>query len=98
VELLPYSGHVWPLREKWDSDRQDLLVTLAFFLLNCAYVAAALVGAWLVRGRAGWALLIVFILLRTAFFAGFIEAPEPRYVVECFPAIIALAAQVFSKK
>jgi len=23
------------------------------------------------------------------------ETPEPRYVLECFPAVIALAAQVF---
>jgi hypothetical protein len=26
------------------------------------------------------------------------DTPEPRYVLECFPAIIALAAQVFSKR
>jgi hypothetical protein len=24
-----------------------------------------------------------------------VETPEPRYVLECFPAVIALAAQVF---
>ena len=35
--------------------------------------------------------------MRTAFFAYFIETPEPRYVLECFPAMIALAAQVFAR-
>jgi Dolichyl-phosphate-mannose-protein mannosyltransferase len=98
VELLPYSGHIWPLRNKWQDDRQDLIVTSAFFLLNCLYVALALAGAWIARGRPGWAFLIAFILLRTAFFAGFADAPEPRYVLECFPALIALAAQVFGGK
>jgi hypothetical protein len=41
------------------------------------------------------ALLIAFILIRTAYFARFVETPEPRYVLECYPAIIALAAQIF---
>jgi hypothetical protein len=34
--------------------------------------------------------------VRTLFFARFVETPEPRYVLECFPAVIALAAQVFA--
>jgi hypothetical protein len=41
------------------------------------------------------ALLIAFVIVRTAFFAGFIETPEPRYVLECFPVVLALGAQVF---
>ena len=27
-----------------------------------------------------------------------VEAPEPRYVLECFPALLALAAQVFRRR
>ena len=95
VELLPYSGHLWPLQNKWEDDRQDFLVTLGLFLLNCIYVALALAGAWLARRRAGWAILMTFILVRTVFFVNLIEAPEPRYMVECFPVVIAFAAQVF---
>ena len=95
VDLLPSSSPVWPLRSEWRDDRQDLLITLFLFFVNCLYVALALAGAWIVRGRPGWAFLIVFIVLRTVFFAGFADAPEPRYVLECFPAVIALAAQVF---
>jgi hypothetical protein len=41
-------------------------------------------------------LLTVFIVLRTAFLTT-LETPEPRYVLVCFPALIALAAQVFSR-
>ncbi len=95
LELLPYSGQIWPLRNEWRDDRQDLLATSVLFFVNCLYVALALAGAWIARGRPGWAFLIVFIALRTIFFAGFADAPEPRYVLECFPAVIALAAQLF---
>jgi hypothetical protein len=95
IELLPYSGQIWPLRSEWQDDREDLVATLVLFFVNCLYVALALTGAWIARRRPDWAFLIVFIALRTAFFAGFADAPEPRYVLECFPAVIALAAQVF---
>jgi len=39
----------------------------------------------------GIALLVVYMLVRTAFLTT-VEAPEPRYVVTCYPAIFALAA------
>ena len=97
VELLPVSARVWPLREEWEKDREDLLATLALMATNAFYLALAIWGAWLARDRPGWALLVVFILVRTIFFSIYVEAPEPRYVLECFPAIIALAAQPFTR-
>jgi hypothetical protein len=98
VELLPSSGHLWPLREEWQDDRPDFLVTLGLSVVNVIYIALALVGAWLARRRPGWALLILFCVVRTLFFVKFVETPEPRYVLECFPAMIALAAQVFASR
>jgi hypothetical protein len=98
VELLPYSGRLWPVGEKWDDDPEDFSVTLALVLVNAAFLALALAGAWFARRRPGWALLIAFIIVRTAFFTVFAEAPEPRYVLECFPAVIALAAQCFGAR
>ncbi len=98
VELLPSSGHLWPLREEWQDDRPDFLVTLGLSVVNIIYVGSALAGAWLARRRPGWALLILFCLVRTLFFVRFVETPEPRYVLECFPAVIALAAQVFASR
>jgi 4-amino-4-deoxy-L-arabinose transferase-like glycosyltransferase len=65
-------------------------------LVNAIYLPLALAGAWLARRRPGWALLIAFILVRTAFVVYFVDTPEPRYVLECFPALIALAAQTFA--
>ena len=98
VELLPSSGHLWPLREEWQDDRPDFLVTLGLSVVNLIYLALALAGAWLARRRPGWALLILFCVVRTLFFVKFVETPEPRYVLECFPAVIALAAQVFTSR
>ncbi len=95
VELLPTSSPVRPVGSEWEDDRLDFLVTLGMALLNAAYIALALAGAWMVRKRPGVALLIVFVLVRTAFIASFVETPEPRYVLECFPAVLALAAQAF---
>jgi hypothetical protein len=97
VELLPNSSPLRPVRSEWEDDRFDFLVTLGLGLINAAYIILALAGAWMVRGRPGVALLIVFIVVRTAFIASFIETPEPRYVLECFPAVLALAAQVFAR-
>jgi 4-amino-4-deoxy-L-arabinose transferase-like glycosyltransferase len=96
LELLPYSGHLRPVRVEWEDDRPDFLVTLTLVIVNLIYLAMALVGAWMARRQPGVALLIAFIIIRTAFFTTFVETPEPRYVLECFPALIALAAQVFA--
>jgi hypothetical protein len=38
----------------------------------------------------------MYCVVRTLFFARFVETPEPRYVLECFPAVIALGAQVLA--
>ncbi len=96
VELLPSSGHLWPLRSEWEDDRPDFLITLGLTAANGIYIVLALIGAWLARRRPGWTLLVLYCVVRTLFFARFVETPEPRYVLECFPAVIALAAQVFA--
>src|ERR1700722_12375451 len=98
VELLPSSGHLWPVREEWQDDRRDFLVTLGLTAVNAFYLLLALIGAWMAWHRPGAAFLIAFIIIRTVFFTKFVETPEPRYVLECFPAVIALAAQVFARR
>ncbi len=101
IELIPVSGTVFPLRQSWQDDKVDQSVTVGLFLLNIAYIALAIWGAlrlWrrssAVRPAVG--LLVVFIVLRTAFLTT-LETPEPRYVLVCLPAIVALAAQVFAR-
>jgi hypothetical protein len=98
IELVPVSGNVFPLRYMHQEDAVDQRVTILLFLLNILYVALALWGAFRLRcspaARAVLSLLLLYILLRTAFLTT-LETPEPRYVLVCFPALIALAAQVF---
>ncbi len=96
IELLPYSGHLWPLGQQWEEDPIDFSVTVGFDLLNIFYVGLAVVGAWRSRHCPGPALLVAFILVRTVFFMQ-VETPEARYVLECFPAVLALGALVWAK-
>jgi hypothetical protein len=100
IELIPVSGTVFPLVQSWREDKIDQSVTVGLFLLNIAYVGLAIWGAlrlWRqsASARPAAAVLITFIVLRTMFLTT-LETPEPRYVLVCFPAIIALAAQVFA--
>jgi len=100
TELLPISGHLWPLRQQWHDDPVAWGVTALLGALNFFYVGLALAGllralrepgaAWRAY-RGGLALLVAFTLLRTAFLTQ-VETPEPRYVLECFPAVLALGA------
>jgi hypothetical protein len=101
IELLPFSGQVFPLRQAWQEDPIDQSVTVGFFLLNAFYVALAAWGAWRISRespslRLAMALLFGYIVLRTAFLTT-LETPEPRYVLVCFPALLALAGQVSSR-
>lgn len=96
IELLPYSGNLFPIRQEWREDRRDFRATLTIVSANLVYIALALAGLWIARRSPGVAILLVFILVRTIYFCAFAdESPEPRYVLECFPAVIALGAQVF---
>jgi len=96
IEQLPISGSIFPLAHTWQTDRLDMSVTLGLFSINVFYVLCALWGAtrlWRFspEARAALALLALFVLVRTAFLTT-LETPEPRYVLVCFPVVIALAA------
>jgi len=104
IELLPFSGNVFPLAKQWDEDRTDQTVTAGFLFLNIFYVALGLFGAWRLwgagakhRGKVGAAviLIVLFLLVRTVFLTT-LETTEPRYTVICFPMLMALGAQLFA--
>jgi len=101
IELLPFSAQVFPVREAWHEDPIDFSVSVGFFVLNVLYVVLALWGSMRLwrespAVRVAVALLLGYALLRTAFLTT-LETPEPRYVLECFPAVLALAGQVFAR-
>jgi hypothetical protein len=93
TELFPSDPRWW----EFNDDRRWLAVSLGFGLINLLYVALAAVGA--LRGREffGVGLLILFLLLRSAFL-GTLENPEPRYTLECYPVVIFLGSAMFFRK
>lgn len=97
IELLPIAGHVFPLAYQHEEDPVDQRMTILIFFANLAYVALGLWGAWKLwrqpGARAAVVVLMFYAMVRTAFLTTQ-EAPEPRYVLVCFPALIACAAQI----
>ena len=67
-------------------------VALYFGALNLAYLVAAFLGALRWPRMAG--AMVSLIILRSLLLAT-LEAPEPRYTLECFPVVIVLAACYF---
>jgi hypothetical protein len=95
LELLPYSGEVLPLSTAFEDDPWDFSVTIVLFVLDLVYIALALVGLRRAAWRTGAALLVVYLLMRTALITQ-MPTPEPRYVVIAFPLLAALAAQLWA--
>ena len=112
TELMPIDGKFWPVREQWEDSHADVLVTGSFAVLGYLYVALAVGGVWVAwRARGvgsatgvslrpnlwGIGLVLVYLVVRTAFLTT-VEAPEPRYVVSCYPAVLALIALLGARK
>jgi hypothetical protein len=91
LELLPYSGKLWPVQEAWHDNAKEFSATLGLGILNYIYVGMALVGTWKLRVRAGIPFLLAFLVIRTAFLTQ-LQTVEPRYVIECFPVVLVLCA------
>ncbi|MGA2483178.1 MAG: hypothetical protein ABSF92_08675 [Candidatus Acidiferrales bacterium] len=92
ITLLPYSGKIWPPSDGWHQSPTGFETTLGFALLNFLYAGLALLGAVHWRASPGIALIVAFIVIRTAFLTQ-LQTCEPRYVLVCFPALLALGAQ-----
>jgi hypothetical protein len=99
IELLPLSGQVFPLAEAWENDPIDQVVTAGFEFLIALYVLFGAWGAVLLwkhsPARVAVTIIVGYIVVRTVFMAT-LETPEPRYMLVCFPALLAMAAQVFA--
>ncbi len=69
-------------------------VAIFYGALNLAYLVAALLGMFRWPRLAG--AMLALIILRSLLLAT-IEAPEPRYTLECFPLLIAFAAVALAR-
>src|SRR5260370_339698 len=96
ITLLPYSGKLWPLSESHRSNPTAFDVTFGFALLNILSLAMFLAAAWFCRTNPGVLLIVGFIVVRTAFLTQ-LQTCEPRYVLVCFPALLAIAAQIWPR-
>lgn len=87
TELLPIESRWWEFSEH----STESAFAIAWAALNLGYLVAAFWG-WL-RSRLGTCgvALVGYVLLRSAFLST-LGNPEPRYVLECFPVLLALAA------
>ncbi len=95
--LRPRTEMLWIELRWWQYSRHpsETIFSIGYAALNLAYLAAALIG-FLKRPRLA-GVILAFVLLRCALLFT-LEAPEPRYTLECFPPLIALAAVALSRK
>jgi hypothetical protein len=92
TELFPSDPRWW----EFNDDGRWLAVSLGFGVLNLLYVAMAAAGLLRSREYFGIGLFVLFLLLRSVFL-GTLENPEPRYTLECYPAVILLASALFHR-
>ncbi len=95
--LRPRTEMLWIELRWWQYSRHhsETIFSIGYAALNLAYLAAALIG-FLKRPRLS-GVILAFVLLRCALLLT-LEAPEPRYTLECFPPLIVLAAVALSRK
>ena len=73
-----------------------LTVSLVFGAINLLYVVMFLAGWTRSHAVFGVSLFFFFVVLRSAFL-GSLENPEPRYTLECYPAVLLLASRLFHR-
>jgi len=87
TELLPPDSRWY----EFTDDPIWLLLAIGLGLINLLYIAAAAAGGICGRPIAGIGLFLSFIVIRSLFL-GSLENPEPRYTLECYPAVMVLAS------
>jgi Dolichyl-phosphate-mannose-protein mannosyltransferase len=92
TELLPLDTRWWEFSQHW---RQSWFA-LVWAAINMLYLLAAFRGWMNWRLGLSGAVLIGFVIIRSVFL-GTLENPESRYVLECFPVVLALAGGAFAR-
>jgi 4-amino-4-deoxy-L-arabinose transferase-like glycosyltransferase len=92
TEMLPCDSRWWEFNDepKWSA------LAVSFGALSLAYLICALVGWLRSRMLSLTGLLVLFLILRSAFL-GTLENPEPRYTLEMYPVVVVFAAAALVK-
>ena len=87
TEMLPLNSRWW----EFANDTESSVIAMLWGGLNLLFIGAAVMGA--IRGPRPrfMGLMLLFVLLRSAFLAT-LPNPEPRYTLECFPVVLVLGA------
>ena len=95
--LRPRTELLWIELRWWEYSKHhsETEFAAAYAALNLAYLVLAVIGLYRWPRFAG--AMLLFIVLRCALLAT-IEAPEPRYTLECFPMVIALAGVALDRR
>jgi hypothetical protein len=94
ADYYPFAGFLFPL-EDLDRDRRQQIWLPIFIALTLIWTAAAWAGAGRLaahRETWGWLCLVVLLIVPRLMLLSSMENPEPRYTVEYFPLLTALAA------
>ena len=92
TELLESDPRWW----EFNDDPRWSAVAVAFGMINLIYVVLAVLGL-ISRPPIAWSgLFLLFVILRSVFL-GTLENPEPRYTLECYPALILFSCKLFPK-
>ena len=85
VEMLNIELRWW----QYGQHRAETRIAYAYGALNVVYLLVALLGVFYWPRFA--TAMVAYVVLRSLLLST-LEAPEPRYTLECFPLVIVLAA------
>ena len=87
TEMLPSDTRWWEFNDepRWSA------LAVGFGVVGLFYFLSGFAGWLLTRPLAGSGVLLLFVVLRSAFL-GTLENPEPRYTLEMYPVVIVFAA------
>lgn len=97
-QYYPFQGELLPL-SALDTDTHQQYFLPAFGFLTWLYTVLAVAGAviiWLDKSSRRWLLLLALLVIPRMAFLTSMENPEPRYVVEFFAFILAVAGIAFT--
>lgn len=92
VELLPVSADLWPPWERAADDPVEFSVALGLWLVQVFLIVIAVLAWYRCWRNPVCVFLGSFLMIRTLFFGAVHFTPEPRFVLECLPVVLALGA------